>query len=67
MLLAVAVALASLWRHAVMGQLCLMSWLLPILRTMDVLGWVGLPPTNSSILAIYKDLNTITITSCGHY
>ena len=29
--------------------------------------WVGPPPTNSGILGIYKDLNIITITPCGHY
>ena len=29
---------------------------------------LGPPPTNSGILGIYyKDLNRITITSCGHY
>ena len=31
------------------------------------MGWVGPPATNSGILGIYKDLNVITITSCGHY
>ena len=29
--------------------------------------WVGPPPTNGGLLGIYKDLNLITITSCGHY
>ena len=32
-----------------------------------VIAWVGPPPTNSGILGIYKDPNTITVTTCGHY
>ena len=30
-------------------------------------GWVGLPLTTSGILGIYKDPNTVTISSCGDY
>ena len=31
------------------------------------IGWVGPPPTNSGILGIYTDLNTVAITFGGHY
>ena len=31
------------------------------------ISWVGPPPTDSGILGIYKDLEIIAITSCGHY
>ena len=37
------------------------------LSMMDDACWVRPPPTNSGILGIYKDLNLITIISCGHY
>ena len=32
----------------------------------SIIIWVGPPPTNSGILGIYKDLNIVTISSCGH-
>ena len=49
------------------GLKCFRGGVEQIPRRNLYISWVGPPPTNSGILGMYKDLNMITITSCGHY
>ena len=36
-------------------------------ETHEMIAGVGPPSTNSGMLGIFKDLDIIAITSCGHY
>ena len=48
-------------------SIALFSTLATAMNITSSITWVGPPPTDSGILGICKDLDIITITSCGHY